>query len=127
MVKYTFGLKIKGSSDEYKYALTLTPSQENNPDQIFTQEIRQNMQNSLQKQSSCKINDNHLNQIIRTWIQDIKEGYRESVITLDLPLLMASNLDKLNESGNQELPALINPSLSGIEPSFGMLPPLIFS
>lgn len=128
MVKYTIALKILGSANEnYSYSLSLTPQQEDRPEQIFTPEIRESMRNSLQKLSSCKIGDNHLNQMIRTWTEDIKEGYRNSTITLDLPLMVASNMANLQENGNQELPALIDPNLLEIEPSFGMLPPLIFS
>lgn len=127
MVNYTLGLKLKNSNEEYKYALLLTPQQENNPEQIFALDIRESMRKNLQMQSSCKINDFHLNQMIKTWIEDIKEGYRDSTITLDLPLLIAENISRLNETGNQEIPALIHPDLSSIEPCFGMLPPLIFS
>jgi hypothetical protein len=44
-------------------------------------------------------------------------------ITLDLPI----NLQALNEGGNQELPAIVEPDISEIEPKFGALPPLNFS
>lgn len=127
MVKYVFTLENKTSQDEYKYALDLNSNQENNPEQIFNLEIRESMRKNLQNQSSCKIDDNHLNQIIKTWIKDIKEGYRDSLITLDLPLLIASNLASLQETGNHELPFLIQPNILDIEPCGGMLPPLIFT
>ncbi len=126
MVKYTFALKLKDSNEEYSYALSLTSQQENNPESVFNNEIRESMRTNLQTQSYCKINDFHLNKMITTWIQDIKEGYRDSTITLDLSLLIRENISKLNETGNQEIPALMTPDLSNIEPSFGMLPPLIF-
>ncbi len=127
MVKYTFALRIKEFHEEYKYVLNLTPQQENNPEQVFNTEIRESLRKNLQMQSSCKINDLHLIKMITTWIQDIKEGYRDSAITLDLPLLIVENISKLHETGNQELPVLITPELSNIEPCFGMLPPLVFS
>lgn len=127
MTKYTLVLKIKDSQDEYKYALDLNSAQENNPEQIFKLEIRESIRNNLQKQSSCKISDSHLNRMVTNWIQDIKEGYRDSLIGLDLPSLLMANIANLQESGNQEIPALIEPNLSEIEPSVGMLPPLIFS
>lgn len=126
MVEYVFSLKVKGSNDDYRYALDLNTNQENQPEQIFTKEIRETMRSSLQNQSLCVIKDNHLNQIIKTWIQDMKEGYRDSTITLDLPLIIESNVDHLNEQGNQDIPSLISPSLSDIEPQLGMLPPLNF-
>jgi len=126
MVKYTFSLRIKGSDDQYIYSLDLKHTQENMPEQVFTSEIREHLRLSLQNKSLCAIKDNHLNQIIQTWIQDIKEGYRDSTLTLNLPLLIESNIDKLNEQGFQELPSVISPDLSNIEPQLGMLPPLNF-
>ncbi|MBE9017079.1 hypothetical protein IQ272_13220 [Chroococcidiopsidales cyanobacterium LEGE 13417] len=127
MAKYTLLLKIKDSQDEYRYALDLNLAQENNPEQFFNLEIRESLRNNLQKQSFCKINDTYLNQAIANWVQDIKEGYRDSSITLDLPSLLATNLSNLQEIGKQEMPALIEPSISDIEPCGGMLPPLLFS
>jgi hypothetical protein len=126
MVNYVFELKVKGSNDHYRYDLDLTINQENNPEQVFTTEIRESLRKNLQEQSLCTINDNHLNQIITTWMQDIKEGYRDSTISLDLPLIIESNINQLNDQGNQENPALISPSWSDIEPQLGMMPPLNF-
>lgn len=127
MTKYTLTLKNKDSQDEYKYALDLNSAQENNPEQIFKLEIRESIRNTLQKQSSCKISDAHLNRMITNWTQDIKEGYRDSLIQLDLPSLLMANIANLQEAGNQEIPALIEPNISDIEPCGGMLPPLIFA
>lgn len=127
MTKYTLTLKNKDSQDEYKYALDLNSAQENNPEQIFNLEIRESIRKNLQKQSSCKISDAHLNRMIATWMQDIKEGYRHSLIKLDLPSLLLANIANLQEMGNQEMPALIEPSISDIEPCGGMLPSLLFS
>ena len=127
MTKYTLTLKNTDSQDEYNYALDLNSSQENNPEQIFKLEIRESIRNTLQKQSSCKISDAHLNRMITNWTQDIKEGYRDSLIQLDLPSLLMANIANLQEAGNQEIPALIEPNISDIEPCGGMLPPLIFA
>jgi hypothetical protein len=129
MIKYTIFLKLKDSQnpdEEYPYTLSLTSHQENNPDKIFTSEIRESMRTNLQNQSSCKISDNHLNQMIKSWIEDIQEGYRETILTLDLPLMIAEQFNQLHESGYQQIPPLIAPDLSGIEPAIGFLPPLRF-
>ena len=126
MVKYTFILKSKGSNSEVKYTLDLQPLQENNPDQFFNSEVREKIRADLQMQSSHRINDINLKQIINIWIQDIKEGYRDSTIFLNLPLLIESNIDKLDERGNQELPTLISPDMTDVEPQIGALPPLSF-
>jgi hypothetical protein len=127
MPNYTLALKIKDLNEEYRYTLSLTSHEENNPESVFHLEIRESMRKNLQKQTSCRINDFHLNKMVKTWIHDIKEGYRDSTITLDLPLLIVENISRLNEKGNQELPTIINLDLSNIEPSLGMLPPLVFS
>lgn len=126
MVKYTFILKIKGSNSEVKYTLDLQPHHENNPDQFFNPELREKIRVDLQMQSSYRINDINLKELINIWIQDIKEGYRDSTIYLNLPLLIESNIDKLDERGNQELPTLISPDMTDVEPQIGALPPLSF-
>lgn len=124
MVVYKFFLSLKNSPERYDYPLDLTAAQEDNPEAIFTTEIRQAIRKHFQERSSCAIKENHLNQIITTWIEDIREGYRESVLTLDLPLLSDSNVEKIQDQGNQELPSLFPPDLSAIEPIGGMFPPL---
>ena len=124
MVIYKFLLKIKDTQDQYDYAVNLTSNQENNPELFFTPKEKENLRISLQEKSLCAITEKHLNQILNTWIEDIKEGYRTSNLTLDLPLLIESDIEQLNEQGYQELPSLISPEISAIEPSFGMLPPL---
>lgn len=129
MVKYSFNLKIKDSSinESYSYILNLTPDRENNPVDIFNHEIKQSIRKTLQTKSSCKISDRNLALMINTWIQDIREGYRETYLTLALPLLIEANIDRLNESGNQELPEIIEPDVTEIEPQLGAFPPLIFT
>ena len=124
MVIYKFFLKIKGTQNKYDYAVDLTSNQEDNPEQFFTTKEKENLRNSLQQKSLCTIKGEHLNRILTTWIEDIKEGYRESSLTLDLPLLIESNIEQLNEPGYQALPSLLSPEISAIEPSWGMLPPL---
>lgn len=127
MVVYKFSLQVKGNQDRYSYSLDFKPNQEDNPEQVFTREIKESLRKQLQKASSCGIKDHHLNRILNTWIQDIKEGYRESSLTLDLPLLIESEIDKLQEHGYQQLPKAIEPDISEIEPKLGVLPPLFFS
>ena len=65
MVNYTFVLKVKGIHEEFKYALCLTQYQEDNPESVFNSEIRESMRHKLQNQSACKINDTHLNKMIK--------------------------------------------------------------
>ena len=126
MVKYTFNLQVKNSPDQYTYTLDLTPNQEDMPEQIFTPAIKEDIRATLQKLSLSAIKDHQLNNIIQTWIKDIREGYRFSSLTLNLRLLIEENIDQLQEMGNQEIPKIIDPDLSDLEPEFGMLPPLNF-
>ncbi len=124
MVEYNFFLKTQDSSPDYQYTVDLSQNYEDNPEQYFTPEKRQHLQNDLQTKSLCAIREHHLNQIIDTWIEDIQEGYRATTLTLNLPLLDETNVDKIQDNGNQEIPHLFTPELTGIEPIEGMLPPL---
>ncbi|MEA5470380.1 MULTISPECIES: hypothetical protein [unclassified Spirulina] len=129
MVKYKVSLKIKDDPDaqEYPYILDLNLNQENNPKQIFTAEISQRMREILQNKSGCKIDTTNINRIISAWVEDIQEGYRDTIVILDLPLLIAANIKNVCEGGNQEIPPLIPPDFGEIEPHVGAFPPLIFS
>lgn len=124
MVKYILQLKVEENSKPYQYALDLKITQENSPESIFTEEIRHSMKNTLEKQSGCKINTGHLNQIINTWSQEIKQGFRTTTITLKLPLAIMENLNQLQETGYQNKPELKEPPWEEIKPTEGILPPL---
>lgn len=125
MVIYKFWLKIKDVPHKYAYDLDLNSRQEGKPESIFTPEVREKLRNTLQNESLCGIKDRHLNQIISAWTEDIEEGYRTTELTLDLPLLIESNVEKIQDEGNQDLPMMLNPEISAIEPQLGMLPPLL--
>ncbi len=127
MVEYTLNLQVsQQTSQPVLYNLHFKSSEEDNPESKFTAEIRESMRHSLQKQTSCSINNNNLNKIINLWIGDIKEGYRTTSISIDLPSTDAESLKDLEDTGNQEIPQLILPDLAEIEPLEGMLPPLNF-
>jgi hypothetical protein len=126
MVKYNFSMRLQDSSDAYEYILDLQQDEEDNPELVFFPKRREQIRDSLQKQSACKVDDANLNRIIAVWKQDIQMGCRTSGLTLDLTLLADAQIDDLSEGGNQDIPALIKPDLSGIEPQFGALPPLTF-
>lgn len=126
-MKYSFELKLKAVSDMVShYGIDLSSFQESYPESYFTEVVCQEIRSSLQKQTNCLINEFQLKQIITTWIDDIKEGYRQTMMTLDLPNIFEAKCALLQESGNQQLPELFTPDLSGIEPQFGCLPPLDF-
>jgi hypothetical protein len=124
MIEYTLELKIKRQHQNYKYKLHLTQEQEDNPEIIFTQQIKESMRLTLQNQSLCAIKNNHLEKIINYWLEDIAQGYRLTIIEVELPLLIENKFAQLNDHGNQEKPEIILPDLSRVEPTFGVLPPL---
>ncbi|NEO56531.1 MAG: hypothetical protein F6K54_27715 [Okeania sp. SIO3B5] len=127
MVKYSLTLTNKNTNQISRYTLDLEQYYENQPASFFTPIVCNKIRNELQNQGSFHINDMYLKIIIKTWIQDIKEGYRDSNIVLDLPKINHRNINSLKESGNQEITQLIYPDLSDIEPKIGALPPLDFS
>jgi len=124
MVRYTLSLIVKSSSQQIDYPLELSEEYEDNPEKFFTPQKRQHLRIYLQEKSSCAISEHDLNQIVKTWSEAIQEGYRQTRITLDLASPLETNVEKLQDNGNQELPPLFLPELTGIEPIFGMLPPL---
>jgi hypothetical protein len=127
MVKYTITLKLKSSDEMHDYSLNLEQAQEDHPEKIFDSVQREYLRQALQQKSTCKIDDLNLNYIIKSWIQDIREGYKSSVVTLDLTSLIESKIEQLRESGNQSFPPFLPPDLSDITPSLGALPPLNFT
>ena len=126
MITYDFILYIRDSNQRGEYSLKLNANQEDYPESIFTPEIKNAMKRKLQQDTSSRINDVNLNKIITTWIQDIKEGFRQTSMTLDLPSLSSYEIELLEESGYQNLPDIIPPDLTDIEPQIGCLPPLNF-
>jgi hypothetical protein len=126
MVKYSFTLKNKNTNKEHRYAIELNKDEENMPEQFFTSAVCDRLKNELQKQSGCRLNESDLSLIIATWIEDIKEGYRNSTIALNLPFIKLENLDNLQPPVNKNLPNLISPNLADIEPKLGAMPPLDF-
>jgi hypothetical protein len=127
MPQYQLTLKIPDIDTPCLHEIDLLPSQEDRPEKFFTSQVQEAIRTNLQRQSLCSINDTHLNRIIRRWIDDIREGYRASSISLDLPLLVDANITQINDSGIHDLPPLILPNLLDIEPTGGELPPLIFA
>lgn len=127
MVQYALVLKIPETKKEYRYTLDLTSTQENNPEQIFTEEIQESMKTFFQKNSQCEVSKVNLKKMITRWQEDIAEGYRRTEISLNLPSIFTASLKQLSDSGNQELPQLIPPDLDDIEPTGGALPNLNFS
>jgi hypothetical protein len=130
MVQYQLEMKLEDSGltgEVFRYSLDFSLSEEDNPQtKLFTQEIKESIRRSLQNQSGRSIDDGKLEKIVNIWAKDIREGYRRTTVTLSLPSLAEDKLRNLRESGNQEIPDLVFPDLSGIEPKLGAYPPLTF-
>ncbi len=127
MVQYSLTLTNKNTNQQYRYTIDLGKNYEDQPDSFFTPIVCHQIRNELESRSRCQINDISLQIIINIWIKDIKEGYRDSSLLLDLPAINHQNIHNLVESGNPEIPSLIYPDLSDVEPNIGALPPLDFS
>ena len=127
MVQYALILKLPENQQEYRYTLDLTRTQENKPEQIFTDEIKERMKTFFEKQTQCEVNQVNLKKMITRWQEDIAEGYKTTQINLKLPSIFISSLKQLQDEGNQEIPPLLPPDLKDIEPQGGALPDLIFS
>lgn len=124
MVQYTVIIKEKDNNKQYSYSLQLNQNQEDNPQIIFTTEIIESMQKYLETKSLAILTKYQLQQIINVWIEDIKEGYRNTIITLKLKSIMDETLKQLIDNGNQDIPNFVEPDLQDIEPLQGILPPL---
>lgn len=130
MIKYILELKVSNlniAANTFKYVVELTSREEDHPEQKFTPQFCKKIRNELQKKSSCKINQTNLNKLINLWIEDIKEGYRTTTVTMNLPTYIGEDLESINDSGSQQIPPLVAPSLSSIEPKIGALPQLNFT
>ncbi|MFM6138109.1 MAG: hypothetical protein ACKPCP_28875, partial [Sphaerospermopsis kisseleviana] len=125
--RYNLTLELKDSQERRTYTATLNTTQENNPDLFFTPEVCQQIRSYFQNPTQRRINDENLKYILNTWIKDIKQGYRDTIISMILPLLSGANLEDLVEPGNYHLPLPSIPDLSAIEPQGGALPSLIFN
>jgi hypothetical protein len=126
MVAYKFTLNLRSPPESYSFILDLTPDREDNPEYAFDSTLREIIRRKFQDDSACAVRDRHLDEIIRVWTQDIKQGYRETSLTLDLPLLIDSNVDQIVEPGNQDLPSLLPAVSIDAEPNTGLPPPLDF-
>lgn len=125
MVKYTITIINKEDNQNYSYSLQLNQNQEDNPQIIFSPEITISMQKQLETKSMTTFTEYQLQQIINAWIEDIKEGYRNTIITLKLKSILDENLKLLTDLGNQDIPDFIEPDLENIEPVGGVLPPIL--
>jgi hypothetical protein len=126
MVEYKLMLGIKNTLDQYTYEIRLRTEQRNNPLIVFTTQRRREMRQILESKSACRISDTNLECIIKTWLLDIQEDYRETLVVLDLPSLLLSNIGNLQEQGYQTMPEIRPPNITDIEPVLGMPPPLNF-
>ncbi len=125
MAKYTLYL----NKDDIVYAtyeLELGVQERNNPITIFTPQKRQEMRHSLENKSECRINDGKLDYMIKSWLLDIQEDYRETFLALELPSLLLDNISRLQEQGYQNIPEIRPPNIIDIEPMLGMAPLLNF-
>ncbi|MBR8826672.1 MAG: hypothetical protein DSM107014_01995 [Gomphosphaeria aponina SAG 52.96 = DSM 107014] len=86
MPEYTLTITIPSAGNrKINYTLNLIGTHERYPEDFFrVQENRNHLSQTIQQQSARQLDKNQLNRIISDWTRDIKEGYRNTVITLNL-------------------------------------------
>jgi|GEM_PF-2168028 len=86
MPEYTLTITIPSAGNrKINYTLNLIGTHERYPEDFFrVQENRNHLSQTIQQQSARQLDKNQLNRIISDWTRDIKEGYRNTGITLDL-------------------------------------------
>lgn len=128
MVEYTFFLTIKNRNDPpIKYSLDLQKNQENSPEQLLKPDNKKEIKRELDRQiQTQEISSEDLETVLKTWIKDIKEGYRMTEIILDLSPPKPKSIQDLQEIVAQETHQLLTPDLREIEPHQGVLPSLDF-
>lgn len=127
MVTYTFILTLEDTKQTYEYSQKLSQKQENAPESLRNSEMMDNIRRFFEEESDRQLNQKNLEKILTAWINDIKEGYRTTSMTLQLPSLKDQKLRRFKDSGNQTLPQLIEPDTKQIHPHKGSFPPLTFS
>lgn len=136
--KYELFLSIKGTSaPECQYEIMLDEDEENNKAKLelkFQQE-RDKIRGTLQTYVDRNVNpprgvgNEFLNEVLQSWMREISEGFRTTMLTRDLPVLTNDEIDKLDDDGYRILPEdlkFIPPDINDIEPTIGALPPLDF-
>ncbi|MEB3827025.1 hypothetical protein [Phormidium sp. CCY1219] len=130
MVQYTLKLQTDPQSngnDDVSHHLDLNTEEENQPERLFNRaEFREELRLILQQKTACSINDVHLEKIVKTWVEDIQEGYRSTRLTLDLPPIEFEKINRLQDPGERSIPDLFPPDFSQISPQGGAFPPLNF-
>ena len=124
MVEYSLTLTLPDSS-RIKYAIDLSEPQEGSPDNFFTPRQKDIMKTQIRQEHKYLINDNQLNKIVLEWQEDIREGYRDTVLTVDLPSSEAELLKDFKDLGNQAIRELYKPDIGAIQPLQGKYPPII--
>lgn len=86
MPQYTLTITIPNAGNrKVDYTLNLIDNHEIYPEDFFRlKENCDHLSQTIQQQSARKLDDNQIKRIISEWIRDIKQGYRNTDIILDL-------------------------------------------
>lgn len=127
MPKYELNLNIKNKDDntnhKIEYSVNLTQIQEDYAHTVLVDSY-DTLRNKIQKEAGCFLNQIMFNKVMKSWGQDISEGYRLTVLSIELSAFAVGQLERLNESGNQEFPGLPELGAAVFSPQLGALPPL---
>lgn len=131
LMSYQLFLILQGSNNQYSYEIELTEAEENNPEPRLEQDrskIKTKIEQEIKKKEPQprKLRDKDLNDIIKKWAFNIKNGFPDLKLPIDLPIMTDEDIEKIQENGYQDLPELVAPDIKEIEPPVVILPPLEF-
>lgn len=123
---YKLILRVGSSqSRSYTYTIHLTESEENIPLPRLQNEA-QDIRLNLQRQGLQRLSTTDLQKLLKNWAEEIKLGYQNVNLTLELSPVEFDVLDQVHDTGCPPIPVFTEPSLEGIKPHLALLPPLQF-
>jgi hypothetical protein len=134
--KYELQLQVKDFiNSDCLYYIELTQNEEDDPEQL-RQKIEQNKSNireDIQNQLDQKLVPPRrltrpvLNEILETWMENILEGQFLTILTRELQIISAEDLENIVEDGPAyELPDFLPPDPQEIDVRLALLLPLNF-
>lgn len=112
MSTFTLKVKIPNAGDkEIEYKLNLEGSAEDYPEDYFRQsKHREQLRVAIENASARKLNSAHLQQLVESWVNEIKQGLPATTVTLNLPPETDFSVAK-NVSPIKPIPPVYNKSV----------------
>lgn len=134
--KYELQLQVKDAiNSDCLYHIELTENEEDDPEQL-RQKIegeKSDIREKIQKQLDHKLVPPRripievLDEIIKTWMENILEGQFLTILTREIPTISNEDLENITEDGPEdELPDFLPPDPQDIDVRLNLLLPLNF-